>query len=209
MQESEIGGMKEAVALISGEKTYGRLKYESGVHRVQRVPATETQGRVHTSTVTVAVLPEADELDDIQVLETDLRVDTYRASGAGGQHVNRTDSAVRLTHIPTGIVVACQDERSQIKNKSKAMKILQAKLLEIAQAEKEAALSSERSSQVGRGDRSERIRTYNFPQSRVTDHRAGFTTHAIDEVMDGNMNDMLDRVAAYFQEEALKNQSRG
>jgi peptide chain release factor 1 len=204
VQESEIGGVKEAVALISGENTYGRLKYESGVHRVQRVPATEAQGRVHTSTITVAVLPEADELDDIKILDSELRVDTYRASGAGGQHVNRTDSAVRITHLPSGIVVACQDERSQIKNRSKAMKILQAKLLEVAQTEKAAAQSSERSAQVGRGDRSERIRTYNFPQSRVTDHRAGVTTHAIAEVMDGDMKELFDQIAAYFQEEALK-----
>jgi peptide chain release factor 1 len=207
-QESEIGGLKEGVALIVGEKAYGRLKHESGVHRVQRVPATETQGRVHTSTVTVAVLPEAEEVDDITIADGDLRIDTYRAGGAGGQHVNRTDSAVRITHIPTGIVVACQDERSQIKNRSKAMKILQAKLLEIAQQEAQSAVSSERSAQVGRGDRSERIRTYNFPQSRVTDHRAGLTTHAIHDVMDGDIEALLDGVAAHFQEEALKLQSR-
>lgn len=203
-QESEIGGLKEGVALISGEKAYGRLKHESGVHRVQRVPATETQGRVHTSTVTVAVLPEAEEVDDITIADSDLRVDTYRAGGAGGQHVNRTDSAVRITHLPTGIVVACQDERSQIKNRSKAMKILLSKLLEIAQQEAQSAVSSERSAQVGRGDRSERIRTYNFPQSRVTDHRAGFTTHAIHDVMDGDIDGLLDGVAAHFQAEALK-----
>lgn len=203
-QESGIGGVKEAVALISGEQVYARLKHESGVHRVQRVPATESQGRVHTSTVTVAILPEADDLDEITIQDTDLRIDTYRAGGAGGQHVNRTDSAVRITHLPSGIVVACQDERSQLKNRSKAMKILQAKLLEIARAEHEAAQSSERSSQVGRGDRSERIRTYNFPQSRVTDHRAGYTTHAIADVMEGDMDDLIDHVAVFFQEEALK-----
>lgn len=209
LQESGIGGVKEAVASITGESPFAVLKYESGVHRVQRVPETEAQGRVHTSTVTVAVLAEAEDMDEIQVLESDLRVDTYRASGAGGQHVNRTDSAVRLTHLPTGIVVACQDERSQIKNRSKAMKILQAKLLEIAQIEKESALSSERALQVGRGDRSERIRTYNFPQSRVTDHRAGFTTHAIAEIMDGNMGDLITHVAAYFEAEALKKHGLG
>jgi peptide chain release factor 1 len=203
-QESEIGGIKEAAALITGENIYAKLKHESGVHRVQRVPQTEAQGRVHTSTVTVAILPEAEEVDDVKVLDSDLRVDTYRASGAGGQHVNRTDSAVRITHLPSGIVVACQDERSQIKNRSKAMKILAAKLLEVARTEQEAALSSERSSQVGRGDRSERIRTYNFPQSRVTDHRAGYTTHAIDAIMAGDMGDLLDNVAVYFQQEALK-----
>lgn len=204
VQESGIGGVKEAVAFLSGDRVYARLKHESGVHRVQRVPATESQGRVHTSTVTVAILPEADELDDVTVQDTDLRIDTYRAGGAGGQHVNRTDSAVRITHLPTGIVVACQDERSQIKNRSKAMKILQAKLLEIARTEREAAQSSERSAQVGRGDRSERIRTFNFPQSRVTDHRAGYTTHAIAEIMEGDLDDLLDRVAVFFQEEELR-----
>jgi peptide chain release factor 1 len=203
-QESGIGGTKEAVALLSGERVYGTLKHESGVHRVQRVPATESQGRVHTSTVTVAVLPEAEDMDEVTINDSDLRVDTYRAGGAGGQHVNRTDSAVRITHLPTGIVVACQDERSQIKNRSKAMKILQAKLLEIARIEREAAQSSERASQVGRGDRSERIRTYNFPQSRVTDHRAGYTSHALAEIMEGAMDDVLSHVATYFQEEELK-----
>lgn len=206
LNENELGGVKEVIALVSGENVYRTLKYESGVHRVQRVPATESQGRVHTSTVTVAVLPEAEDVE-VNINETDLRVDTYRASGAGGQHVNRTDSAVRITHLPTGLVVACQDERSQIKNRSKAMKILQAKLLEQAQIEQEKAFAAERKSQVGRGDRSERIRTYNFPQSRVTDHRINFTTHAIGDFMEGDISDMLARLAAFDQEQLLREQA--
>jgi peptide chain release factor 1 len=206
--ESELGGTKEIVALVQAGTAggvYRTLKYESGVHRVQRVPATEAQGRVHTSTVTVAILPEADEVE-VNVNEGDLRVDTYRASGAGGQHVNRTDSAVRITHLPSGIVVACQDERSQIKNRSKAMKILAAKLLEQAQMEQEKSLSAERKAQVGRGDRSERIRTFNFPQSRVTDHRMNYTTHAINDFMAGDIQDILDRLSHHYQIEMLKEQ---
>jgi peptide chain release factor 1 len=208
LNENELGGTKEVIASIEGDNIYSTLKYESGVHRVQRVPQTETQGRVHTSTVTVAVLPEADEVE-VNINDNDLRVDTYRAGGAGGQHVNRTDSAVRITHIPSGIVVACQDERSQIKNRSKAMKILQAKLLEAAQIEKEKAFSDERRSQVGTGDRSERIRTYNFPQSRVTDHRINYTIHSIDAYMEGDIQNMLDAVHQHYQAESLKLQFQG
>jgi peptide chain release factor 1 len=206
LNENELGGVKEVIALISGENVYRTLKYESGVHRVQRVPATESQGRVHTSTVTVAVLPEAEDVE-VSINETELRIDTFRAGGAGGQHVNRTDSAVRITHLPTGLVVACQDERSQLKNKSKALKILQAKLLEQAQIEQEKAFAAERKLQVGRGDRSERIRTYNFPQSRVTDHRINHTTHAIGDFMEGDISDMLSRLAAFDQEQLLREQA--
>lgn len=208
LNENELGGTKEVIASIEGDNVYSTLKYESGVHRVQRIPQTEAQGRVHTSTVTVAVLPEADEVE-VSVNENDLRVDTYRAGGAGGQHVNRTDSAVRITHIPSGIVVACQDERSQIKNRSKAMKILQAKLLEAAQIEKEKTFSEERKAQVGRGDRSERIRTYNFPQSRVTDHRINHTIHSIDAYMEGDIQEMLDALQHYYQTQALQLQAQG
>ena len=208
LSESEMGGIKEIVAQVEGEKVYRALKYESGVHRVQRVPATESQGRVHTSTVTVAVLVEAENVD-VTINENDLRVDTYRASGAGGQHVNRTDSAVRLTHLPSGIVVSCQDERSQIKNKSKAMKVLQAKLLELAQIEKDKALSADRRAQVGRGDRSERIRTYNFPQSRVTDHRIQVTTHAIADFMEGDLSEMIEGLQNHYQMEMLRIQNDG
>lgn len=208
LNENELGGTKEVIALIEGEGVYSELKYESGVHRVQRVPQTEAQGRVHTSTITVAILPEADDVE-VSINENDLRIDTYRAGGAGGQHVNRTDSAVRITHIPSGIVVACQDERSQIKNRSKAMKILQAKLLEIAEIEKEKAFSEERKAQVGRGDRSERIRTYNFPQSRVTDHRINHTIHSIDAFMEGEIQEMLTMLRQHYQAEALKLQAQG
>jgi peptide chain release factor 1 len=208
LNENELGGTKEVIALIEGENVYSTLKYESGVHRVQRVPQTEAQGRVHTSTITVAVLPEADDVD-ITINESELRIDTYRAGGAGGQHVNRTDSAVRITHIPSGIVVACQDERSQIKNRSKAMKILQAKLHEIAEMEKEKAFSDERKAQVGRGDRSERIRTYNFPQSRITDHRINHTIHSIDAFMEGDIQSMLDALRQFYQAQSLKLQAQG
>ena len=208
ISENELGGTKEVIALIEGENVYSTLKYESGVHRVQRVPQTETQGRVHTSTVTVAVLPEAEDVD-VSIQESDLRIDTYRAGGAGGQHVNRTDSAVRITHIPSGIVVACQDERSQIKNRAKGMKILKAKLLEAAEMEKEKAFSDERKAQVGRGDRSERIRTYNFPQSRITDHRINHTLHSIDAFMEGSIQDMLDALRIYYQTQGLKLQAQG
>jgi peptide chain release factor 1 len=189
--DTELGGLKEGIAEITGRNVFARLKYESGVHRVQRVPATETQGRIHTSTVTVAVLPEAEEVD-VQVNESDLRVDVYRASGAGGQHVNKTESAVRITHIPTGIVVAMQEERSQHKNRAKAMKILRARMYEQQRESLHASRSADRKSQVGTGDRSERIRTYNFPQGRVSDHRINLTLHKIDRVMAGDFDDIID-----------------
>jgi peptide chain release factor 1 len=189
--EGELGGVKGAVASIEGRNVFARLKYESGVHRVQRVPATETQGRIHTSTVTVAVLPEAEEVD-VQINESDLRIDTYRASGAGGQHVNKTDSAVRITHLPTNTVVAMQEERSQHKNRAKAMKVLRARIYEAQRAQLAGARAADRKSQVGTGDRSERIRTYNFPQGRVTDHRIGLTLHKIDRVMLGEFDEIVD-----------------
>jgi peptide chain release factor 1 len=189
--ETELGGLKEGIAEITGRNVFARLKYESGVHRVQRVPATETQGRIHTSTVTVAVLPEAEEVD-VQVNDSDLRVDVYRASGAGGQHVNKTESAVRITHLPSGIVVAMQEERSQHKNRAKAMKILRARLFEAQRADLHASRSADRKSQVGTGDRSERIRTYNFPQGRVSDHRINLTLHKIDRVMQGEFDEFVD-----------------
>ena len=189
--ETELGGLKEGIAEITGRNVFARLKYESGVHRVQRVPTTETQGRIHTSTVTVAVLPEAEEVD-VQVNESDLRIDVYRASGAGGQHVNKTESAVRITHIPTGIVVAMQEERSQHKNRAKAMKILRARMYEVQRADLHATRSADRKSQVGTGDRSERIRTYNFPQGRVSDHRINLTSHKIDRVMTGEFDEFVD-----------------
>jgi peptide chain release factor 1 len=193
--ESDLGGVKGAVGEITGEGVFARLKFESGVHRVQRVPATETQGRIHTSTVTVAVLPEAEEVD-VQINESDLRIDTYRASGAGGQHVNKTDSAVRITHIPTGVVVAMQEEKSQHKNRAKAMKVLRARLFEAERARTASARAADRKGQVGTGDRSERIRTYNFPQGRVTDHRIGLTLHKIDRVMLGEFDDIIDALIA-------------
>jgi peptide chain release factor 1 len=189
--ETELGGLKEGIAEITGRSVFARLKYESGVHRVQRVPTTETQGRIHTSTVTVAVLPEAEEVD-VEVNEGDLRIDVYRASGAGGQHVNKTESAVRITHMPTGIVVAMQEERSQHKNRAKAMKILRARLYEQSRASLAADRAADRKSQVGTGDRSERIRTYNFPQGRVTDHRINLTLHKIDRVMLGEFDEIID-----------------
>jgi peptide chain release factor 1 len=189
--ETELGGLKEGIAEITGRNVFARLKYESGVHRVQRVPTTETQGRIHTSTVTVAVLPEAEEVD-VQVNESDLRIDVYRASGAGGQHVNKTESAVRITHMPTGIVVAMQEERSQHKNRAKAMKILRARMYESQRANLHATRSADRKSQVGTGDRSERIRTYNFPQGRVSDHRINLTSHKIDRVMQGEFDEFVD-----------------
>ncbi|MBR0652986.1 peptide chain release factor 1 [Roseomonas terrae] len=196
--ESDLGGIKGATAEINGRSVFARLKYESGVHRVQRVPATETQGRIHTSTVTVAVLPEAEEVD-VQVNDADLRIDTYRASGAGGQHVNKTDSAVRITHLPTGIVVAMQEEKSQHKNRAKAMKVLRARLYEAQRSAKDSARAADRRSQVGTGDRSERIRTYNFPQGRVTDHRIGLTLHKIDRVMLGEFDEIVDALTAEDQ----------
>jgi peptide chain release factor 1 len=196
--DTELGGLKEGIAEITGRNVFARLKYESGVHRVQRVPATETQGRIHTSTVTVAVLPEAEEVD-VQINEGDLRIDIYRASGAGGQHVNKTDSAVRITHLPTGIVVAMQEERSQHKNRAKAMKILRSRMYEAQRASLHATRSADRKSQVGTGDRSERIRTYNFPQGRVSDHRINLTLYKIDRVMQGDFDEFIDALTAEDQ----------
>jgi peptide chain release factor 1 len=204
--EGELGGVKGAVAEIQGRGVFARLKYESGVHRVQRVPATETQGRIHTSTITVAVLPEAEEVD-VQINENDLRIDTYRASGAGGQHVNKTDSAVRITHIPTNTVVAMQEERSQHKNRAKAMKILRARIYEAQRAKLAGVRAADRKSQVGTGDRSERIRTYNFPQGRVTDHRIGLTLHKIDRVMLGEFDEIVDALTA--EDEAARLAAEG
>ena len=191
-RESEKGGFKEVVAKISGKQVYRYLKFESGVHRVQRVPDTESQGRVHTSACSVAVLPEAEELDSIEIDKSEIRVDTFRASGAGGQHVNKTDSAVRLTHIPTGLVVECQDGRSQHKNKAKAMTLLQSKLMEQASNEQIEKQDSERKNMVGSGDRSEKIRTYNFPQNRITDHRIEFSIHSLEAFLDGDMDEMIE-----------------
>ena len=196
--DTELGGLKDATAEITGRNVFARLKYESGVHRVQRVPATESQGRIHTSTVTVAVLPEAEEVD-VQIDESDLRVDVYRASGAGGQHVNKTESAVRITHIPTGIVVAMQEEKSQHKNRAKAMKILRARMYEQQRSALHATRAADRKSQVGTGDRSERIRTYNFPQGRVTDHRINLTLYKIDRVMMGELDEFIDALTAEDQ----------
>lgn len=202
-QPTELNGYKEMVFEVRGTEVYRHLKYESGVHRVQRVPDTESQGRIHTSTVTVAVLPEADEVDEITVEAKDLKVDTYRASGAGGQHVNKTDSAVRLTHLPSGIVVACQDERSQHQNRDRAMKILKAKLLDAERQRAEQELAADRKSQVGTGDRSEKIRTYNYPQSRVTDHRIGLSVKNLSAVMNGDIGPILDALQTHEQQELL------
>jgi peptide chain release factor 1 len=203
-----VGGFKEVVALVRGERVYSRLKYESGVHRVQRVPATESQGRIHTSAVTVAVLPEADEVE-AAINPADLRIDIYRSSGPGGQSVNTTDSAVRITHVPSGLVVACQDERSQHKNKAKAMKILQARLLDKMMQEQQEQIAGERRQQVGSGDRSERIRTYNFPQGRVTDHRIGLTLHKLDQVMAGELDEVVEALSTHYQAEMLKGPHSG
>ncbi len=199
--ETGIGGFKEVSFEVSGDFAYSRLKFESGVHRVQRVPETEAQGRIHTSTVTVAVLPEAEEVE-FEINPSDIQVDTFRASGAGGQHINKTESAIRLTYLPTGLVVECQDERSQFKNKDKAMKILRSRLYEQAQREAEEKIASQRRTQVGTGDRSERIRTYNFPQGRVTDHRIGLTLYQIDQIMDGDLDEIID--ALITADQALK-----
>jgi peptide chain release factor 1 len=193
-----VGGFKEIIFFIQGKGAWSRLKFERGVHRVQRVPATEASGRIHTSTVTVAVLPEAEDVD-IKVEEKDLRVDVYRSSGPGGQGVNTTDSAVRITHVPTGLVVTCQDERSQIKNRAKAMRVLKARLLERAQEEQAAAIAADRRSQVGTGERSERIRTYNFPQGRVSDHRVGLTLHKLPAVVEGDLDEVIDALTAWDQ----------
>ncbi|MFH1829478.1 MAG: peptide chain release factor 1 [Pseudomonadota bacterium] len=198
-----LGGFKELIALIAGDKVYSHLKYESGVHRVQRVPTTEASGRVHTSACTVAVLPEAEDID-VQIDEKDLRVDVYRSSGPGGQGVNRTDSAVRLTHIPSGLVVACQDERSQHKNKARAMKILKSRLLDMKQQKQAAERTQTRRAMVGTGDRSEKIRTYNFPQNRLTDHRIGLSLHNLTNILEGNLNDVIEAVRLHFQAESLK-----
>jgi len=201
--ETGIGGTKEVIAMVEGKGAYSRLKYESGVHRVQRVPATEAGGRIHTSTVTVAVMPEAEEVD-VQISPDDLRIDVFRSSGPGGQSVNTTDSAVRITHVPSGLVVQCQDEKSQLKNKSKALKILRSRLYDAELERQQAGRADMRRSQVGTGDRSERIRTYNFPQNRVTDHRIGLTVHQLSQVLDGGFDPFIDALVANAQVEALK-----
>jgi len=201
--ESSVGGLKEVIAIIEGKRVYSQLKYESGVHRVQRVPDTETQGRVHTSAVTVAVLPEAEDVD-IKIEAKDIRIDTFCSSGPGGQSVNTTYSAVRITHLPTNTVVSCQDEKSQIKNREKGMRVLRSRLYELEQAKQQEAVAKERRSQVGSGDRSEKIRTYNFPQNRVSDHRIGLTVHQLDQVMEGKLQPFVDALVTHFQSEKLK-----
>ncbi len=203
LNETELGGIKECSVLIEGEGVWSRLKFESGVHRVQRVPVTESSGRIQTSAATVAVLPEAEEVD-VAIDPKDLQIDTYRSSGAGGQHVNKTESAIRITHLPTGLVVECQDERSQYKNKDKAMRVLRSRLYDMERERQAAATAAERRSQVGSGDRSERIRTYNFPQGRVTDHRIGLTLYKIDAVMDGDLDELVDALVTADQAEKLK-----
>src|SRR6184192_192556 len=200
---SSVNGIKDATLQIEGDKVYSRLKFESGVHRVQRVPQTETQGRIHTSAITVAVLPEAEDID-IQIFEKDLRIDTFCSSGPGGQSVNTTYSAVRMTHLPTVLVVSCQDEKSQIKNRHKALKVLRSRLYEVEMERQQAELAKERKTQVGSGDRSEKVRTYNFPQNRVTDHRIGVTIHQLPELMDGRIQPLIDALIAHFQAEKLK-----
>ncbi len=204
--ESGIGGLKEVIALIEGDRVYSRLKYESGVHRVQRVPATEQQGRVHTSAITVAVLPEAEDVD-VKIDAKDLRIDTFCSSGPGGQSVNTTYSAVRITHLPTNTVVSCQDEKSQIKNREKGMRVLRSRLYEVEMQKQQDALAKERRQMVGSGDRSEKIRTYNFPQNRVTDHRIGLTMHQLQEVMDGKLQPFIDALVTHFQSEKLKQET--
>ncbi len=202
--ETELGGIKEISFMVEGAGAYSRLKFESGVHRVQRVPETETQGRIHTSAITVAVLPEAEEIE-VEINPNDLEVDTYRSGGAGGQHVNKTDSAIRITHKPTGIVVECQDERSQFKNRDKAMKMLRSKLLDAERTKQHEQIASERKSQVGSGDRSERIRTYNYPQSRLTDHRIGLTLYSLENILDGNLDGVIDALISADRAEKLQN----
>ncbi|MDD6645225.1 MAG: peptide chain release factor 1 [Oscillospiraceae bacterium] len=201
--ETGLGGYKEISFMVNGDGAYSKLKYESGTHRVQRVPETESSGRVHTSAVTVAVLPEADDVE-VDINPNDLKIDTFRSSGAGGQHINKTSSAIRITHLPTGMVVECQDERSQYKNKDKAMKVLKSRLLQIEQDRQNEEISENRKSQVGSGDRSEKIRTYNFPQSRVTDHRIGLTLYKLDDILNGNIDEVIDALIAYDRAEKLK-----
>jgi peptide chain release factor 1 len=206
--DSGVGGLKEVIALIEGDRVFSRLKYESGVHRVQRVPATEQQGRVHTSAITVAVLPEAEEVD-VKIEAKDLRIDTFCSSGPGGQSVNTTYSAVRITHLPTNTVVSCQDEKSQIKNREKGMRVLRSRLYEVEMQKQADALAKERKQMVGSGDRSEKIRTYNFPQNRLTDHRIGFTIHQLEQVMDGKLQPIIDALITHFQAEKLKHETAG
>ncbi len=201
--ETELGGCREISFMVSGDKVYSRMKYESGVHRVQRVPDTESQGRIHTSTATVAVLPEAQDVE-YEINQSDLKIDTFRSSGAGGQHINKTSSAIRITHLPTGMVVECQDERSQYKNKDKAMKVLKSRLLAQKQEEQDSAIAAERKSQVGTGERNERIRTYNYPQSRVTDHRIGLTLYKLEDVLNGDLDEIIDPLIAADRAEKLK-----
>lgn len=203
--DSDNGGYKEIIALISGRRVFSHLKYESGTHRVQRVPATESQGRIHTSAATVAVMPEAEEVD-VDIRPDDLRIDVYRASGAGGQHVNKTESAVRITHIPTNVVVTCQDEKSQHKNKAQAMKVLASRILQAERERQHSLIAADRKLQVGSGDRSERIRTYNFPQGRLTDHRINLTLYSLDRIMDGEIQGLVEALGSFFQAEALKAQ---
>jgi peptide chain release factor 1 len=206
--ESGVGGLKEVIALIEGDRVFSRMKYESGVHRVQRVPATEQQGRVHTSAITVAVLPEAEEVD-VKIEAKDLRIDTFCSSGPGGQSVNTTYSAVRITHIPTNTVVSCQDEKSQIKNREKGMRVLRSRLYEVEMQKQADALAKERKQMVGSGDRSEKVRTYNFPQNRLTDHRIGFTIHQLEQVMDGKLQPVIDALTTHYQAEKMKQETAG
>ncbi|MBQ9942777.1 MAG: peptide chain release factor 1, partial [Clostridia bacterium] len=202
ISDTELGGVKEAVFTLNGNGAFSRMKYESGVHRIQRVPVTEAGGRIHTSTATVAVLPEAEDVE-VEIRQEDIRIDTYRASGHGGQYINRTDSAVRITHMPSGLVVTCQDEKSQLKNKEKAMKVLRSRLYELYRSQQDAAYAQNRKSQVGTGERNERIRTYNFPQGRVTDHRVNLTLYKIDSIMDGEMDEIIDALMMQEQQEKM------